>query len=249
MTDGQRHFSFFWKRWWVVVKDAAQIVLLSGGLDSVVNLALALQKGSVSLALTFDYGQRARAQETKAAGRISAFYTIRHRVVSLPWMAALGGAAILEQRSLPPRVCPQDLDDPIRSAESARAVWVPNRNGVFVQIAAAYAEAEQADWVVAGFNREEAASFPDNSGDFLETVNAALRYSTRTGVRVRSFTLDMDKVQIVRTGLELGVPLEDVWSCYLGGERMCGQCESCRRFQRAVAGTRIEEIVKERFAP
>ncbi len=230
------------------MKGPAQIVLLSGGLDSVVNLALALQHGAVPLALTFDYGQRARAREAEAAARVCAFYAVRHRVVSLPWMADIGGASILEDGALPPRVCSEDLDDPAKSAESARAVWVPNRNGVFLQIAAAYAEAEQAPWVVAGFNREEAQSFPDNSGAFLESVNEALGHSTRTGVRARSFTLDMDKRQIVQTGLKQGVPLESVWSCYLGGERMCGQCESCRRFRRAVAGTRIEGFLRKGFA-
>ncbi len=232
----------------MMVKGAAQIVLLSGGLDSVVNLALALQEGPVVLALTFDYGQRARARETEAAAQVCAFYAVAHREVSLPWMAALGDATILEHGALPPRLRPQDLDDPARSAESARAVWVPNRNGVFLHIAATYAEAEQAAWVVAGFNREEAAGFPDNTGDFLDAVNGALRYSTRTGVRARSFTLDMDKRQIVQAGLKLGAPLESVWSCYLGGERLCGQCESCRRFQRAVAGTRIEGNLRKRFA-
>ncbi len=111
---------------------------------------------------------------------------------------------------------------------------MPNRNATFLCVGAAYAEAMGADQVVAGFNIEEAASFPDNSPAFLNAMNRAFYFSTRTAVRATSYTTRMKKAAIVRLGLKAGAPLDLVWCCYLGGRKMCGACESCKRFLRAV---------------
>jgi 7-cyano-7-deazaguanine synthase len=111
---------------------------------------------------------------------------------------------------------------------------VPNRNGIFINIAAGFAESMGAGQVVTGFNAEEAVTFPDNSADYLQAAGRALSYSTLSGIRVLSYTLMLDKAGIVRLGRRLGVPLEKVWPCYLGGERLCGRCESCKRYFRAL---------------
>jgi 7-cyano-7-deazaguanine synthase len=111
---------------------------------------------------------------------------------------------------------------------------VPNRNGVLIAMAAVWAEVNDVPYVVTGFNREEAATFPDNSLEFIEAQNGALRYSTRNGVQVTSPTARMDKVEIVRAGHRAGAPLELCWPCYLGGDTPCGRCESCLRFRRAM---------------
>jgi 7-cyano-7-deazaguanine synthase len=120
-----------------------------------------------------------------------------------------------------------DLDSP-------DAVWIPNRNGVFLNIAAAFAEGYDCETVVTGFNREEAVEFPDNSREYVEAVNNGFVYSTRSGVRVVSYTLDLSKREILRKGIELSAPLDAIWSCYRGGERMCGACASCRRLKMAI---------------
>jgi 7-cyano-7-deazaguanine synthase len=113
-------------------------------------------------------------------------------------------------------------------------VWVPNRNGVLLNVAAAYAERRGCDVVVTGFNREEADDFPDNRADYVSAVNAALLFSTRNGVRVVSFTQDLDKRGIIEMGAALRAPLSLVWSCYDGGESMCGRCASCARLKAAL---------------
>jgi 7-cyano-7-deazaguanine synthase len=111
-------------------------------------------------------------------------------------------------------------------------VWIPNRNGVFINIAAAYAERNSCDTIVTGFNREEAEEFPDNSIEYVERVNRALAMSTRNGVRVESFTIDLDKRAILRWG-SVRAALDRV-ECYRSGERMCGRCASCRRLRFAL---------------
>jgi len=211
------------------------IVLLSGGLDSAVNLKRADDDTGVALALTFDYGQRAAARENAAAAAMCRRMALPHCLVRLPWMASLRASALTNPAADLPPVTAQQLDQPrVTSGQTARAVWVPNRNGAFIAIAAAYAEALEADRVVVGFNAEEAATFADNSPEFVAATNRALQYSTRSRVQVVSYTQHLQKVDIVRLGREIGAPIDLVWSCYQGGDEHCGQCESCARLERAL---------------
>jgi 7-cyano-7-deazaguanine synthase len=212
--------------------------LLSGGLDSTVALAMlqARERGSVVLALTLDYGQRAAAREVEASARIAARLGVPHRVLALPFFAELAGGALLDRKLELPRPDVAALDRGGEAlAASADRVWVPNRNGVFIEIAAAFAESLGADSVVAGFNREEAATFPDNSREYVAAVNGALAFSTRGRVTLASPTAELDKVGIVRAGAACGAPLDLIWPCYEGGPEPCGSCESCQRWRRAAA--------------
>ncbi len=205
------------------------IALLSGGLDSGVAAALfAAGGGRLRLALFADYGQRARAREAAASRALAARLQVEWRSVDLPWLGALAtrsGSRLLPGTGPVPHgtvAVPGDRG-------SARAVWVPARNAVLVALAAAHAEALEASCVVAGFNREEAATFPDNSPAFLAAGDAFLAHGTRSGVRVVSPTLQFDKDTIVQAARDLGYGPGDFWSCYEGDERPCGRCESCLR--------------------
>lgn len=210
------------------------VALLSGGLDSLVAAALARAEHDLALALTCDYGQRAAKREIEAARAQAEWLGCPHQVVALPWLGALGGSALTEKAAYLPEPSPQDLDRTEVVSQTARAVWVPNRNGVLINVAAAFAERLGADAVVCGFNREEAANFPDNSRAFVAAADQFWKYSTATGVRLLSPTADLDKREIVQRGQALGAPLHLVWSCYQGGEKQCGRCESCRRLARAL---------------
>lgn len=220
------------------MKNRGSIVLLSGGLDSAVALGAAVRNGPVLLALTFSYGQRAAAREIEAAARLASFYEVPHRVVELPFLGEITKNALVNQEMDLPDLGPAGLDDSRSLEASAASVWVPNRNGLFVNIAAAFAEALGAENIVAGFNAEEAVTFPDNSREFIEAANDCFRLSTRTGTKLVSFTMEMNKAEIVALGRSLGVPLEYVWSCYDGGSEPCGVCESCRRLKRALEATK-----------
>ncbi len=213
---------------------AGAVVLLSGGLDSAVNLAAAAQVGPVLGAITFDYGQLAAVREMAAAAAMANRYGIWHRRLTVPWLTS-DVSALTNPRAAMPEPEAGSLDDFAATSLSAAAVWIPNRNGVFINIAASLAEQEGADQVVAGFNAEEAVTFPDNSADYVEAANEALAFSTQGRVRVVCHTLELDKVEIVRLGRWLKAPLDLVWACYRGGEVMCGRCESCRRLARAYA--------------
>lgn len=206
------------------------IALLSGGLDSAVAAAsfAAVSGQSLTLCLFFDYGQRAVRREALAAAALAQRWGVPWQSLAVPWLgelAARAGSALLPGvGSLPVATAAAPGD-----ARSAAAVWVPARNAVFVAIAAAHAEALGADRVVAGFNREEAATFADNSAQFVAAADEFLRHGTRNAVRVVSPTQDLDKAGIVALAKELGYTAGDFWSCYEGGERPCGRCESCVR--------------------
>ncbi len=210
------------------------IVLLSSGLDSTVNLCKALREGDVIKALTFDYGQRSAKNEISSAQKICNLYKISHEVIELPWLKQITKTSLVNSKLSLPILKETELDDMTKTLDSATKVWVPNRNGVFVNIAASFAESLDADAIIVGFNAEEAVTFLDNSSEYVERVNRSLEFSTLKKAKVVSFTQDLRKDAIVRLGKELNAPFDLMWSCYESGKEMCKQCESCKRFLRAM---------------
>lgn len=211
------------------------VVLLSGGLDSGVAFAEWCRGGGgVALALTCDYGQRAAEREALAATRLAHRYGVAWCIVDLPWLGEVarrsGSALVNAGLPLPVGTASAPGDD-----RTAAAVWVPARNLVLCAVAAAHAEEVGADTIVAGFNREEAATFPDNSLEFAQAATSVLRYACRAPIRVESPTQALDKAGIVAKAREHGLDPSDFWSCYGAGPEPCGACESCARSARAWA--------------
>jgi 7-cyano-7-deazaguanine synthase len=199
------------------------IILLSSGLDSLVSAAIACRRTTPLFALTFDYGQRAAKMEILNARKICRCLKLRHKVIRLPFFEDFAGRSLLGKGKRVAAGRFLKLQD----------VWVPNRNALFINIAAAYAEQFKADLIVTGFNREEAAEFPDNTSAFVSAVNRSLTFSTLHRVKAVSYVQGRRKKDIYRLGTKLGAPLQYVYSCYLGGKKMCGRCASCRRLLRA----------------
>lgn len=208
------------------------ITILSGGLDSTVATALAAGRYKVELALTFDYGQRAAKREIAAARAFCRKFKIGHRVIGLPWLKKATRTALVDKKRRIPVVNLKDIEG--RAAARAAAVWVPNRNGLFISVAAALAEAHGFDAVIAGFNVEEAGSFPDNSIDFIRAANNSLKFSTLNCVRLVCPVAKMEKKEILQKLPSLGINPSSLWYCYEGGKKPCGRCESCARFLRVL---------------
>jgi len=227
------------------------IVLLSGGLDSAVNLKRAVDDTGVVVALTFDYGQRAASKEAAAASLMCRQLGVPHQLISLPWLAELSGSSLVDRGSIIPQLSPGELESgKVTDGETARAVWVPNRNGVFVNIAAAFAEGMGAETIVAGFNTEEAATFPDNSAEYVEAANKALAWSTLRKPILLSYTQKLTKAEIVKLGRGIEAPIVNIWSCYEAGVDLCWRCESCARLSRALKSAGLWEWFNvNRLAP
>ena len=200
------------------------IALLSGGLDSAVSLVKleADPRYHVLRAVMIDYGQRAFLQERKASSSLAQYYGIPYQVLTLDWLKEVLPEGLKSE---------SDIDNPTEIYH----VWVPNRNGLFLNIAAAMAEAYGAKYVSFGANVDEAqAGFPDNGVPFYESMNETLKYSTLNGVQVMAPVGDLTKIEIAQLGKTLALPFKYVWSCYEAGDVHCGKCASCQHLKRAV---------------
>ncbi|MCZ7392357.1 MAG: 7-cyano-7-deazaguanine synthase QueC [Candidatus Methanoperedens sp.] len=221
------------------------VVLLSSGLDSTVAFKEAYNRCDEVLCVTFDYGQLASEKEITFAKKICELFNVGHIIISLPWYSTFRGA--LTGGGALPKILESELDDREVTRETAEKVWVPARNVVFLSIGAALAENYKYDLVVSGFDAEEAATFPDNTPEFVESFNGMLKFGTLTHPSVYTPLISMSKVEIVKRGLEIDAPLEWSWSCYEGWERPCGVCESCLRRKRAFNSSGATDPLLERL--
>ena len=215
------------------------IILLSGGLDSLVSLGLGIEKYGISLALTFDYGQKALEQEIMTSKNICDYYKIEHRVIKLDWLKNVTHTALVEDKELP-----EGIDNP---EDSAKSVWVPNRNGLFLNIAGSFADGNDYDYIIIGANKEEGQTFPDNTQEFIDRVNAEFEFSTQKHPKVVAPLINSDKNDIVKQAIEHKIPLEFVRSCYSNGKKHCGKCESCTRLKNALIANGDTHYIKELF--
>ena len=200
------------------------IALFSGGLDSATVLYWAAARGLAPHALIFDYGQRHR-RELRSALAICAAAGVPHDVVrlSLPW----GGSSLLGRR--------QPLPQAGSVSEIGRTVpstYVPARNTVFLAFGLSCAEALGASAVLIGANALDYSGYPDCRPDYLAAMAKVYYLGTVAGrrgkpIRIAAPLLHKTKAGIIRMGTTLGVPYELTWSCYRGGQRPCGVCESC----------------------
>lgn len=210
------------------------IILLSGGLDSLACLAMTREKYNCELAITFDYGQKALDKEIEASKKICEFYNVEHKIIKLDFLKEITQTALVSDKEVP-----QDYD--------MKAVWVPNRNGLFLNIAGSFADSYGYNYIIIGANKEEGQTFPDNTLEFAKRVEAEFEYSTLIQPKILILLIDMDKEEIVKKVIELNAPLELVHSCYLGGEKNCGKCESCLHLIEALKKNNAEDFIKKLF--
>jgi 7-cyano-7-deazaguanine synthase len=199
------------------------VVLLSGGLDSMVCAALAREQGFAVLALTVDYGQRHRV-ELDAARAIAADLAERHIILPID-LTAFGGSALTA-----------DIDVPKAGLEEGIPVtYVPARNTVFLSLALAWAEAAGARDLFVGVNALDYSGYPDCRPEFIAAFEALANQATKAGVEGDRFTLHaplqyMTKADIAREAARLGLDAGMSHSCYDPAEDggACGLCDACR---------------------
>lgn len=204
------------------------LILLSGGLDSLVSLGLKKEELNITLALTFDYGQKSVQQEIQTSKKICDYYNLEHIIIKLDWLKDITHTSLVAEGNIPTG------ESLVLSERTAKSVWVPNRNGLFLNIAGSFADSEDYDYILIGANKEEGQTFPDNTQEFIDSINAEFLYSTRKHPKVVAPLINYVKNDIVMLALKHGIPLELTSSCYQGGDKHCGICESCLRLKHAL---------------
>jgi 7-cyano-7-deazaguanine synthase len=203
------------------------ISVLSGGLDS--TIATSFYKDEYEIhGITFNYGQKSLKNEINASKKISEKLGLKHTVIGLPWLSDLGASALTTEDELP-KISINDLGNQEICEGSADKVWVPGRNIVFTSIAISFAEAENAEAIIVGWDKEEANTFPDNSKNFLKSFNKTINIGSKNFVEIKAPLIDLNKDEIVKLGYKISSPIELSYSCYSNKERHCGICESCLR--------------------
>lgn len=176
------------------------------------------------IGLSFDYGQRHR-RELEAAQRLATLLGLREHLTIAVNLAAWGGSSLTDpaltipEQGLAPGVIPN--------------TYVPGRNTVFIALGLSLAEARGADRLILGVNAVDFSGYPDCRPDYLEAFQRLADLATRSGRQGQGTQLwaplvHWSKVRIIQEALRLGVPIDQTWSCYSGGERPCGVCDSCR---------------------
>ncbi len=210
------------------------ILLLSGGLDSLASCVIAQEDYFIERAIYIDYGQKAAQQEKNACENICRHYGIELQTFDAKWLAEISQNTALCGK--------EDSKD----AEK-KDFWIPNRNGLFVNIGACFAEALGCNYVIIGANYEEAQEFKDNSVNFVESATKLFASSTQNNVKLLAPLINMDKEEIIEKAVELDAPLQYVWSCYFNGEKHCGKCPSCRLLKNALSAAGKDNLQKLLF--
>jgi len=200
------------------------VVLLSGGLDSATCLAMARRQGFLPVAISFDYGQRHRA-ELDASRRVAAAMGVAdHRIVHID-LGSFGGSALTDT----------SIAVPEAPAAGIPVTYVPARNTVFLSYALALAEVLGASDIFIGVNAVDYSGYPDCRPEFIAAFEALANLATRAGVEGGRFSVHtpliaLSKAEIIREGVALGVDYALTVSCYQADDAglACGRCDSCR---------------------
>lgn len=200
------------------------VILVSGGLDSATVLALARSGGYECYAISFDYGQRHRAELTAAARIVDSLRVREHKTIKLD-LRDIGGSALTDG----------NIQVPNAPSEGIPVTYVPARNTIFLSIALGWAEVIGAGDIFIGVNAVDYSGYPDCRPEFIEAFERLANVATRSGVQGAGFKLHtpliaLSKADIIRRGVDLGVDYSLTVSCYSADEqgRACGQCDSCR---------------------
>jgi 7-cyano-7-deazaguanine synthase len=207
-----------------VVREKRAVILLSGGLDSATVVAMARAEGYRCYTMSFDYGQRHRAELDAAARVARDLGVIDHKVIGLN-LDGIGGSALTDS----------SIDVPEAPSEGIPVTYVPARNTVFLSLALGWAEVLDAQDIFIGVNAVDYSGYPDCRPEFVEAFEVMANLATKAGVEGKPFSIkaplqNLSKAQIVQAGIQLGVDYSLTVSCYQADDqgRACGKCDSCR---------------------
>jgi 7-cyano-7-deazaguanine synthase len=217
------------------------IALVSGGMDSCVSTAIALQHYDLAL-LHINYGQRTEERELQAFHAIADYYQVKRRLVaSIEYLKQIGGSSLTDESI---SVSTADLNN-----KNIPTSYVPFRNTHLLAIAVSWAEVICAGKIFIGAVEEDSSGYPDCRKEYYQALNKLIEVGTKPETHIEVITplIDMKKEEIVLKGIELSAPLHLTWSCYKNNDIACGICDSCalriKGFKKAGVKDPIEYAV------
>jgi 7-cyano-7-deazaguanine synthase len=197
------------------------VVIFSGGPDSATLLYLTIRRGYTAYPITFNYGQIAK-KEIESARRIAGLLGLNLKIADLSVLKDIytGSTSLVDEKM------------PI-TKEFSKQLVVPFRNGIMLSFAVAYAQSIGAKYIFYGAQGSDEPYYPDCRTSFVRAFQRAARLGTDTKLVIKAPLSKLKKSEVIKLGRELGVPFEMTWSCYRGGERHCGVCESCINRKKA----------------
>ena len=214
------------------------VCLLSGGMDSTTLAYVAKDMGYDIIALHFTYGQRTEAKERECARTVARMLDAREFVeISLEHFRKIGASSLTDE-SIP-------VEEYAGEEERMPSTYVPFRNANLLAIATSLAEARHAEAIFIGVQTGDYPGYPDCRPEFIEAFQRAVDLGTAADPRITLMTpfVRMTKVDIIRTGLALGVPYQETWSCYQNNDRACGVCSSCHYRREAFRALGLEDPI------
>lgn len=201
------------------------VVLLSGGLDSTTCAYLARSEGFEVLALSFDYGQRLKRELVSARKVAEAVEASEHVIMTFD-LRRFGGSALTADIPVPLGRTMHEI------GEGIPVTYVPGRNAIFLSFGLSFAEARGAEALFIGVNALDSSGYPDCRPEFIDAFQDVARLGTRVGtqgqaVRIVTPLVALTKAEIVKLGIAAGVDHSLTWSCYIGGDEPCGECDAC----------------------
>lgn len=200
------------------------IVLLSGGMDSLVCAGLALKKMHDVSFLHLNYGQKTSDRERKSFDDIADFYGIKEserKIIDMTFLKQIGGSSLTDESI---SVKNYAGDHPTVVPDS----YVPFRNSIILSLAVSWAEAVGATKLYIGANHEDSPGYPDCRPSYYKAFNEVIKEGTKEGkIEILTPVISMKKSEIVRLGQEIKVPFGLSWSCYKSSDKACGECDSC----------------------
>lgn len=220
------------------------LVLSSGGVDSTTALGLAVKKYGREnvIALSVFYGQK-HDKEIKASVAMADYYGVEHLFLDLSVIFKDSNCSLLSHST--EEIPEESYADQIRKTEGEKPVstYVPFRNGLFLSSAASIALSRDCSVIYYGAHADDSAgaAYPDCSPVFNNAMNEAIWEGSGHQLRIEAPFVNVSKADVVRMGLEIGVPYELTWSCYEGGEEPCGKCATCIDRAAAFAANHVED--------
>ncbi len=220
------------------------VCLLSGGMDSSTLAYVARDRGYEILALHLNYGQRTEARELASARAVAErLGALEFLPVSIEYLRLFGQSSLTD-----PSIAVETYDP---SAPELPNTYVPFRNGNLLAIATSYAESRGADAIFIGVQALDYSGYPDCRPQFIAAFQRVIDLGTAdtTAIRLESPFVGLTKTDILRIGLDLGVPYDLTWSCYQAGDEACGVCGSCHYRQAAFAEAGLPDPIPYRRRP